>query len=919
MKKIHGHIISNTHWDREWRYPFQAYRMDLVDMMDRLLGILEKRPDYRAFFLDSQTVILEDYLEIRPENESRVRSLVQADRIQIGPWYTLPDEWACPGEALVRNLLMGHRSAKLFGPVAKVGYTPFSNGQISQLPQLYQGFGIDSCFFYRGIGKHVAKSDFLWESPDGSQVYGFRFGDYARYNYYFLVYRPGLLGRTTKDRDYVWDPAEIPFRVASDQSQDRQYSWIAQRLQVHEDRLQQALADARQYTEKDAETSHLLYMMGHDHSFAAEEELALIEAAQKHLDPQTEEVFHSTLADYMKAFREEAKDLKVLRGEMRHTNKEGLWTNLMALILSSRLYLKVENARVCAKMLQGAEPLAALAWREGSEYPSPYLDLAWKKLLINQAHDAIGGCSVDRVHEEMRARWGEVDTLCDEICRRSMRDLACRIDGGALAENDLQLTVFNTLPFERSEAAAFTIDLPHADAEEPFTVETLDGNPVAMQLLSRRKHQPTIEGGYELPMPFEVQRSRVLLDLKDLPSLGHDVLVIKRGQRPVSSGDSIVKSPTELENELLRVALNRNGTLRLTDRKTGRTFDRLAGFEDTAEFGDPWNRIAPADDSPIYSKNAHARVETIEEGPLSGAFRVSFELKVPCHQGEGMKRSEELCAIPIALTVRLKKGSPVLDLTIDLDNRARDHRLRVLFPTGLPHADHSFAEGQFDVLQRAIAPPSAEGWKEAPYPTHPMWNFVEVSDGKNALAVINDGLTEYEVIDNETRAIAITLLRAYGKFVFGRPTPGAQCLGPQNYRFALYPHQGWWQESGIFLETARHLAPLQALQSAPTRGQGSARASFIRQAAGAMTLSAIKQAEDGQGLIVRLWNPLEEAQAFTLETAWKIAQAEEVTLEELPVRPLAVEKGHRIAMTAGKKKIVTLRIQFEKERLLDWK
>jgi hypothetical protein len=227
MKKIHGHIISNTHWDREWRYPFQAYRIDLVDMMDRLLGILEERPDYRAFFLDSQTVILEDYLEIRPENKARVQSLVQADRIQIGPWYTLPDEWACPGEALVRNLLMGHRSAKPFGPVAKVGYTPFSNGQISQLPQLYQGFGIDSCFFYRGIGKHVAKSDFLWEGPDGSQVYGFRFGDYARYNYYFLVYRPGLLGRTTRDRDYVWDPAEIPFRVASDQSQDRQYSWIA--------------------------------------------------------------------------------------------------------------------------------------------------------------------------------------------------------------------------------------------------------------------------------------------------------------------------------------------------------------------------------------------------------------------------------------------------------------------------------------------------------------------------------------------------------------------------------------------------------------------------------------------------------------------------------------------------------------------
>jgi len=230
MSPYRCHVISNTHWDREWRYSFQAYRMDLVDLMDRLLDLLETRPEYRAFFLDSQTVILEDYLEIRPENEERVRRMVAADRLQIGPWFTLPDAWGCPGEALVRNLLMGHRVARRFGPVAKVGYTPFSNGQISQLPQIYRGFGIDSCFFYRGIGKHVAKSEFIWESPDGTPVFGFRFGDYARYNYYYLLYRPGLLGRTLKMRTYDWPPEEMPCRVATEQAYDRQYGWGAQRL-----------------------------------------------------------------------------------------------------------------------------------------------------------------------------------------------------------------------------------------------------------------------------------------------------------------------------------------------------------------------------------------------------------------------------------------------------------------------------------------------------------------------------------------------------------------------------------------------------------------------------------------------------------------------------------------------------------------
>ena len=216
--KYSCHVISNTHWDREWRYPFQSYRMDLVVMMDRLLDILEQQPGYRAFFLDSQTSLLEDYLEIRPENRRRIKAQVQADRLQIGPWYTLPDMWGCPGEALVRNLLMGHKVASRFGRVTKVGYTPFSNGQISQVPQLYRGFGLDSIMFYRGIGKHLAKSEFVWEGPDSSRVFGFRFGDYARYNYYYLLYRPGLLGRTIRDRDYNWDPDEVPYRVANEQS-----------------------------------------------------------------------------------------------------------------------------------------------------------------------------------------------------------------------------------------------------------------------------------------------------------------------------------------------------------------------------------------------------------------------------------------------------------------------------------------------------------------------------------------------------------------------------------------------------------------------------------------------------------------------------------------------------------------------------
>ncbi len=912
MGRYRCHVISNTHWDREWRYPFQAYRMDLVEMMDRLLDLMERREDYRAFYLDSQTVILEDYLEIRPENEERIRRLAQAGRLQIGPWYTLPDQWLCPGEALVRNLLMGHRTARLYGPVAKVGYTPFSNGQISQLPQLYRGFGIDSCFFYRGVGKHVAKSEFLWEGADGSRVFAFRFGDYARYNYYYLVYRPGLLGRSVKDRTYKWDPAETPYHVANEQSQDRQYGWMAQRLFVREERLDQALAEALEFTAADATTGQLLYMMGHDHSFAAEEELALIEALRARGGAKGE-VIHSSLTDYLEAFRAEAKDLAVLTGEMRHTNKIGLWTNLMAMILSCRLYLKQRNADVCRQILGGAEPLAAMAWMTGSPYPGKYLEIAWKKILVNQAHDAIGGCSVDRVHEEMLARWGEVETISDELCRRAMRDLVSRIDGSGVGDARLQLTVFNTLPFERSGLGAFTIDIPADLGHGPFRVETLDGEPVETQVDTAENYNATIEGGYELSLELPLKRHRALLALEAIPAMGYKTLVIRPGEAPPRAWESIVQSERELENRHLRVWVNDNGTARLTDKRTGRVYHSLGFLEDTAEFGDPWNRVTPPGDAPIYSLDRQAKVTVERSGPLAGSLRARFTLSVPAGRSAEGKRSQELVELPVSILYTLEKDATQLLVTLTVENRAKDHRLRVLFPTGLAAAEYSWSEGQFDVLRRPIARPSPEGWKEPPYPTNPMWNFVDVFDGEKGFAVLNDGLTEYEVIEDSARTIAITLLRAFGKFVYARPTPGSQCLGEHTYRFALIPHEGCWRASELPRRTAEFLTPFQAVESAPTRGALPPERSFLRlDPPGALVLSGVKRGEDGESLIVRFWNPSEEV---TVEGALTFGSpavsAEWVTLEELPEAPAKLINGREVAFSAPPKKILTLRARMK--------
>ncbi|MEG2719557.1 MAG: alpha-mannosidase, partial [Clostridia bacterium] len=130
-------IVTHTHWDREWRYPLWENRLYLADMMDELLQILDTQPDYAGFLMDGQTVMVEDYLAMHPQNVEKVKRYIKEGRIDVGPWYTLPDLYPVCGESLVRNLLHGKRSAAELGRRLNVAHESFGWGQTAQLPQIY--------------------------------------------------------------------------------------------------------------------------------------------------------------------------------------------------------------------------------------------------------------------------------------------------------------------------------------------------------------------------------------------------------------------------------------------------------------------------------------------------------------------------------------------------------------------------------------------------------------------------------------------------------------------------------------------------------------------------------------------------------------------------------------------------------------
>ncbi|MGH2758592.1 MAG: alpha-mannosidase, partial [Actinomycetota bacterium] len=164
-------LVATTHWDREWYRTFQAFRARLVDTLDRVFELMEADPGY-TFLLDGQTIVLEDYLAIRPHRRGDLEKHVRDGRIEIGPWYIQPDSFLPSGETHIRNLLEGRRVGETIGPVTKAAYTPDSFGHPAQFPQLFDGFGLGHFVYWRGNSDEIAElpAEYAWVAPDGTAV-----------------------------------------------------------------------------------------------------------------------------------------------------------------------------------------------------------------------------------------------------------------------------------------------------------------------------------------------------------------------------------------------------------------------------------------------------------------------------------------------------------------------------------------------------------------------------------------------------------------------------------------------------------------------------------------------------------------------------------------------------------------------------
>jgi mannosylglycerate hydrolase len=931
-------VIPHTHWDREWYATFQQFRIRLVHVMDALLDLLERDPSYTHFNLDGQTVVLQDYLEIHPEKREILQKFVRERRLGVGPWYVLPDEFLVSGEALVRNLLLGHRLAGEFGHIQKVGYIPDTFGHISQLPQILQGFDIPYAMHFRGLDEGDLKSELWWQSPDGTRV---------------------LLRHLPTDMGYgnASALAYEPRGAATD-----------------------LLALAR-YETRRAGTSLLLALNGVDHLPAREDLPAILNAANQAADGQF--VFRqASLEQYFAALSVEleGRELQTVTGELRDANRTpGRDNRLLPHILSSRIYNKLQNERAQSLIERWAEPWSALVWLDGEDYPAAFLWKAWEWLLQNHPHDSIGGCSIDAVHAQMETRFAWASEIAGEITRERFEIIARRIDLAGLKEDEAALVVFNCLPWPLQGGITVDIDLwdfflgrialqrwnppipesevdPDADFPVLFRRRVLKqwyGDPPILPNPGLRglRIRP-LDGGEPLEVQIEaITRSHELRPLvsgpaserrgahvkasfvASLPACGYQVYAVAPLENP--NKPVIVSHPYNvLENEFLRVRIASDGTFSVEDKVTGQVYRDLGYFEDGGDCGDGYNYSYPLEDRVENSLGCAVHISRLTAGPAVQRCRIDYEWSLP----EGLdglrrRRAETRIDCPLSLTLSLVQGTPRLDLEVIFENRARDHRLRMVFPSDVK-TDVSHAAAQYDVISHPVqVPPVPQAaWVEDAPTTFPQQGWVDLSDAERGLCIISRGLPEYEILDTDRHEVAVTLLRAVGFLGSGTEmqtttvgagpniaTPEAQIQRKLAFSLSVLPHHGSWDQAEVWRQALAYNNPPCAYSTgmdknrpAPAEATTPSSRSLLSIEGRNVILSTLKKAESGEALILRLYNPSDTRSEATIRLPFTPAWVQVVGLDEQPrvldrVTPI-LEHDRDIHVTLPPKKILTLRM-----------
>ena len=834
-------VVVHTHWDREWYLTNEEYTARLLRVFPSVLESL-KAGQIENFLFDGQTAALEDLLgQCEPGIAEAVAGLVKEGRINVGPWYVMPDEFLCSGEALIRNLEEGIRVSKEHGENAFVGYLPDAFGHAAQMPQIFKGFGIRAAVVWRGAG--IEGDRFEWRAPNGDKLrcvflpQGYYQNPFSKIEYVqaAIRYFDGLAGKAgraplllTQGGDHLAPPDNLQDRISRFNSAQSKY------------RLEQTTL--------------------HRHA--------------------------------MEKCSDDSRPWPVLAGELRDNSNAFVLPD----VLSSRRYLKRLNQEAEDRLLGQVEPLLAAAGL-GERYPRRYLRETWKLLLQQHAHDSICGCSIDEVHEEMLVRFRRVGNRLDAMERLACEEIGLqgswlnRPEAPSPFADDARMTAFNPSVKSRSGWHPVHVFLKGEKAAG-LEVEDQAGGPCEAIVCGCEEHRsfaspvddfPEHSAGYlyEVFVRLEMEgwESKALRFAKN-PALGASESLPPSGN----------PARLAISNDWLSVALSESG-IRIENIRSGDIVESALSIISEGDAGDSYNYSPPS--APWISE---AEIEGARRRQF-GAHGAELEISLRLRQPESLDASRSGASggqvvSHGVLRMRLFSGEPFIRAILLWTNKAKDHRLRLALPLGEKVAGTA-SDSAFSLIERPVAhreeqasPPQ----REARVSVNPSYSFIAA--GKFSVGHL--AMQEYEILDRGgTDMLALTLIRCVGwlsrRDLASRgagagpdfETPGAQCIGNEEFRFILSAG-GAAGERLSLRETEEFRRPVLFL-----RGAGQVAGRPVKMRAGELPVSSCRQV--GAELEIRLFNPTAKPQEY--EISGGLARRVSLAGKDIESRPGIVEPG----------------------------
>ena len=912
-------VVSHTHWDREWYLPLEQFRVKLVDLVDRLIETLDEHPSY-VFHLDAQTIVLDDYLAIKPGMRPRLEALIREGRIIVGPWYVQNDFFLTSGESTIRNLLIGTEAAEAMGRCSSVGYAADQFGIVSQLPQILRGFGIDSVVFARGYShwkrengrwvRDTRRIEFVWRGPDGSELDAF-----------YMAFWYNNAQRFSRDPEKA---------LALVRKIENDFSSVS-------------------------DSPLVLCMNGVDHLEAQPDLLEVIGGLNARLGQGTR-IEQYTLERYIREYRayRERRDgaapaPEVWAGELR----EGSGEQILHGTLSSRSYLKKLNHEAQVLLESKLEPLFAMIRGAGApaEYPKEFMRYLWKLLIQNQAHDSICGCGADAVHGHMVDRYARINETGTFLLSRGLEFIAGHIDCSETVPDGYFVLAVNTLPFPRAGLVETEFQFPVGENVSSFTVTDAAGKPLRFEVLSRERMLKNIQSPVNLPGNLEVDSFRCVVETGLVPACGYTVLRVTPASggllRAPFAGEAQIREQVtiedrrtvRLENAGLAVEVEPDGRVTVIDKRTGRTIRDALSFDESEDCGD----VYLYREGPDHETNRSASVvpvrEVLRESELVRSLRLIWHWDLPERFDRSVeRRSRTLVRNTIRATLTLRGDEPVLEVDLSIDNTSKDHRFRTVIRTGV-ETDTTLAASPFDLVRRNRFRPD----REIRGSVEPFSGLLIAENERFATGIFAEGIHAYEHDERDPELVYLTLLRG-NRYIFKDfdgvnlrndlwQAEGNQCLGTTTLRLALCPSLVPGGHGDAVRMMQRFHTPILSLFQSTDRkkfrgGRPGVQDSSIREIfpdpdrypdlrlaetsgfyeilGNSTVLSCLKLSEMDDMIILRVWNSGDEPERFSVKCPGVPAGAFRLDLNERVRSPLELSGTTLGPVRIGPKEIVTI-------------